>query len=260
MQSISNKYQIVSHNEIILNDEKIPVTNFNPSLTNELVLKALQSRKFTSWLETLNVTEFRLESIEVRDIFLFGSIMGFICINCKMFPRHVPEGEVARPLPGYVFIRGDAIVILVIIKDKDTGKLYVVLTDQYRLPFGNSIIEFPAGMMDEERNFRGQAALELKQEAGIEIQPEDLHELITFGPSFGGCDEKITAFYCEIIRTHEEMIEIQKKIYGEHEEGEIIRLRIEEFDIDKILSLNKVHASGTLCALFAYQNLITKKL
>jgi len=260
MQSVVNTYQILSHREIILNDEKIFIITSNPSLTQELVFRALQSRKFTSWLETLNVSEFRLDVIEVRDVFLFGSIIGFICINCKMFPRHIPEGEVARPVPGYVFIRGDAIVILVIIKEKDTGKLYVVLTDQYRLPFGNSIIELPAGMMDEEHNFKGQAALELKEEAGIEIHPDDLHELIKFGPSLGGCDEKITAFYCEIIRTHEEIIEIQKEIYGEHEEGEIIHLRIEEFDINKILSLNKVHASGTLCALFAYQNLITKKL
>lgn len=256
----TNKVVLSGSREVTINDNKVPIKVFNPSLPDDLVTKALNSRKFTDWLEKVNLKDHTFESIEIRDVFMFGPTVGFIMLNCKVLPTHVPEGHQLIPIPGYVFLRGDAVVILVIIIEKETNRRYVLLTDQYRLPFGDSIIECPAGMMDEEKHFKGQAALELKQEAGIEINPDDLRELLTFGPSLGGCDEKITTFYCEIYKTQEEIKDIESRLYGMHEEGELIRVKIVDFDIPKILSLNRVHASATLCSLFAYQNLVEGKL
>lgn len=262
MQAVSNKISVTTTApfEISINDKKIPVKVVNPSLSDEIVGKAIQSRKFQDWLQTMNLTAHNFEAIEIRDVFMFGPLVGFICVNCRVLPTQAPHGQEIRPIPGYVFIRGDAVVILVIIKEKETGKKHMVLTDQYRLPYGDSIIEFPAGMMDEQKHFKGQAALELKEEAGIEIQPEELHELLTFGPSLGGSDEKITVFYCELEKTVEEMKIIESKVYGLHEDGELIRVKIIDFDVNKLLSMNRVHSSATLCAMFAYQNLVEKKI
>jgi len=57
----------------------------------------------------------------------------------------------------------------------------------------------------------------------------------------------------------EEIKQMEEKIYGNHEEGETIKVKIVEFDIKKILQLNTVHPSTTIAALFAYQNLVEHK-
>lgn len=55
-------------------------------------------------------------------------------------------------LPGYVFLRGPAVAILMLVN----GKILVV--EQYRVPVQKTIIEAPAGMLDESGDFVGQAA------------------------------------------------------------------------------------------------------
>lgn len=45
-------------------------------------------------------------------------------------------------LPGYVFLRGPAVAILMLVN----GKILVV--EQYRVPVQQTIIEAPAGMLD----------------------------------------------------------------------------------------------------------------
>jgi len=255
-----NKVTVVSLKELLVNDEKVVLSCSNPNISEEVLTKAINSKKFLGWVERLDLKNHTLKSIDIRDVYMFGQAVGFICVDCVVYPIKVPEGHTPQKLPGYVFIRGDAVAVLVIVIEKETNKRYVLLVNQYRLPFGTYLKEFPAGMMDENKNFKGQAALELKEEAGIEIKPEDLKELLTMGPSLGGCDETVKVFYCEIYKSQEEIKQIESKIYGIHEEGEIIKVEIVEFDVQKILSLNKVQASATIAALFAYQNLVQHKL
>ena len=118
----------------------------------------------------------------------------------------------------------------------------------------------PAGMMDEDKNFKGQAAKELEEEAGVIIEPSSLKELLTYASSGGGSDELIKVFYTEIEKSKSEMEEIKAKIYGLTEHGEIIRIHLVPLNIEKILSYSEVQDSKLICALFAYQNLVRKSL
>ena len=255
----TNDVCVSGHREITINSKAIPIKISNPGLSDDQIFKAIHSRKFLGWAENLNLKAHNLEWIELREVYLFSSGVGFICLYCRATPIHAPNGRDIVPIPGYVFLRGDAVSVLVVVVEKETNKKYVVFVHQYRTPYGDSMYELPAGMMDEDKNFKGKAVLELEEEAGINLNSEDLKELIDFGPSLGGCDEKITMYYCEVVKSKEEIEQIQGKLRGEMEKGENITVQIVEFDVQKILGLNKVHPSTNLCAIFAYQNLIDKK-
>jgi len=59
---------------------------------------------------------------------MFGAgHVGFICINTKVMPKESHPGKEARAVPGYIFIRGDAVAVLVIVKEKETGKKHALL-------------------------------------------------------------------------------------------------------------------------------------
>jgi ADP-sugar diphosphatase len=51
--------------------------------------------------------------------------------------------EDGKPLPGYVFLRGDAVTVLLLVNKK------MLLVRQYRVPVQRYNLEAPAGMLDE---------------------------------------------------------------------------------------------------------------
>ena len=79
---------------------------------------------------------------------MFSKGVGFINI------RAVTK-ENGQPLPSYVFIRGRAVGVLLLINGK------MLLVKQYRVPLQEYTHEAPAGMMDEEGDFIGVAAKEI---------------------------------------------------------------------------------------------------
>jgi len=90
---------------------------------------------------------------------MFGKILGFatMMLDCNL------KGTDIR-LPGFVFLRGKAVAIMVVI-----NKTLLALTYQFRVPIGRYLTESVAGMVDEEGNFFGVAAKELEEEMGIKI-------------------------------------------------------------------------------------------
>jgi ADP-sugar diphosphatase len=256
----ANKVEIVNETKLVLNDNEIAISASNPKLTKEIILAALESAKFQHWLKNIDLSQHKLESIQFRDVFFFGrGSVGFICFNTIIYPISKTSEKLAA-IPGYVFLRGNAVGILVVIDEKETNKKYLMLTEQYRVPLGRRTTECPAGMMDDSKHFKGQAAIELEEEAGIKIDPESLKELIEITPSGGACDEKITCFYTEIVKTEIEMREIESKLYGMHDHGEFINIRIVEFDVQKILKEKLAQDAIFISCIFAYQNLIMKSL
>lgn len=69
--------------------------------------------------------------------------------------------EDEKPLPSYVFLRGGAVTVLVLVNGK------MLLVRQYRVPVQRYNLEAPAGMLDEEGDFIGVAAKEIHEETGI---------------------------------------------------------------------------------------------
>lgn len=77
---------------------------------------------------------------------MFGEKVGFV----NMRAHTKKEGF---PNPAYVFLRGPAVAILVIVNDK------ILLVEQFRTPVQEILLEAPAGMLDESGDFVGTAAL-----------------------------------------------------------------------------------------------------
>ena len=76
---------------------------------------------------------------------MFGEKVGFVNL------RAVTSKD-GFNLPGYVFLRGPSVAILLIVNKK------ILLVEQYRIPVQATILEAPAGMLDESGDFIGTAA------------------------------------------------------------------------------------------------------
>jgi ADP-sugar diphosphatase len=152
-------------------------------------------------------------------------------------------------LPSYIFLRGHAVGILMFVNDK------LLLTEQYRVPVQETLLEVPAGMIDESGDFIGVAAKEIEEETGIKIKNEDLKLLGSFYPSPGGCDEQLFMYLCRIKRSEEELKAIMDKIHGDSEH-ERIRLRLVDYSPDIIL---KTKDSKLIYGAYAYDNLVKGK-
>jgi ADP-sugar diphosphatase len=164
-------------------------------------------------------------------------------------------------LPGICLLRGHAVSILVALLCTREERLdancwddsaYCLLVDQPRIPIGQvSCLELPAGMM-EGGSIAGTAVMELREECGIEINPEDVVDLTALAfsdapaftgegddtlallalpnvglpPSPGGCDERIRYLYLERRVTQEELDSMKGRLTGLREHGEVITLRV----------------------------------
>jgi len=222
----------------------VPCTSDNIDLT-----LATSATPFKEWLEKFNTTEMNLKRIHFQSIDMFGKKVGFL-----KFVAYVDKD--GKSLPGIVFMRGPAVAILTILVDP-TGKEFVLCTNQARVPVGDYLLEVPAGMIDELGNFKGQVALEMKEETGIEIKDHNLKDLteMAYGkrfpgimPSPGGCDEYLKLFVYREQLSKEKITELEGKLTGVVEQGEYIKL--------KVLPLDKLWQATcdvkAICCLYLY--------
>jgi len=176
---------------------------------------ATQATPFKEWLEKFNTTDMQLNRVHFQSIDMFGKKVGFL-----KFVAYVEKD--GKSLPGIVFMRGPAVAILTILVDP-TGKEFVLCTNQARVPVGDYLLEVPAGMIDEGGNFKGQVALEMKEETGIEIKDHNLKDLteLAYGkryqgimPSPGGCDEYLKLFVYREQLSKEKNYRARGQTYG----------------------------------------------
>lgn len=80
---------------------------------------------------------------------MFGSKVGFINMRAITFKD-------GFPLPSYVFLRGPSVAILIF------GNNKVLVVEQFRVPIQQTILEAPAGMLDESGDFVGVAATQIE--------------------------------------------------------------------------------------------------
>jgi ADP-sugar diphosphatase len=188
---------------------------------------ATNATPFKEWLEKFNTSEMQLNRVHFQSIDMFGKKVGFL-----KFVAYVEKD--GKSLPGIVFMRGPAVAILTILVDP-TGKEFVLCTNQARVPVGDYLLEVPAGMIDEGGNFKGQVALEMKEETGIEIKDHNLKDLteMAYGkryqgimPSPGGCDEYLKLFVYREQLSKEKITELEGKLTGVVEQGEYIKLKV----------------------------------
>ena len=123
---------------------------------------------------------------------MFGDKVGFVSMRTQ-------TSKNGFKLPSYIFLRGPAVAILLFVNDK------VLVVEQYRVPVQATLLEAPAGMLDESGDFVGVAAAEIQEETSIKLTKEQLKVMGSFYPSPGGSDEEIHLFYCRVEMKAEEL-------------------------------------------------------
>ena len=127
------------------------------------------------------------------------------------------------------------VVILAMTEDKK-----VLFTEQYRIPLGKNVVEFPAGLVNDlasevDESFEEAASRELLEETGYEAGR--MEHLVTGPVSSGMCCE-IIAFF----RAHEL---VRKSAGGGI--GEFEQIRVHEVSLEDIPQwLDRVGRSGLL--------------
>ncbi len=111
-------------------------------------------------------------------------------------PLIISEGKFIRLLSqnGWEYVeRTNCTGVVIIVPVTDDGR--VVLTEQYRIPMGKSVIEFPAGLVDDkaarsEETIETAARRELLEETGYAVG--ELQQLLSGPVSAGLTSEQVT--------------------------------------------------------------------
>jgi ADP-sugar diphosphatase len=214
---------------------------------------------FKNWSSQLS-TQFgsELKGITIMDVFPFGPAKtaraGFVIANANV-------SRAGKSVPGFAFIRGNAVAVLVILQDRETKKEYVATVVQPRVPGAKKMYEeIPAGMMDASNDVGGTAAKELEEELGLKIHGKELVKLSDMYPSIGGCDEMITMY---VVRKQMNLSTIKnynKKITGAIDENEVIETRIRPYEEFKAACRNgEITDAKAQLALGLYEMLKAEK-
>lgn len=239
------------HTKLQLNSRSVPLLYPPHLITEEQVKLSLESVPFKEWLENINKqSNLFVNSLTFQCVDMFGPRVGFIKFKADVFKVVVTEkkdadGKISqikenKPIPNIVFMRGGSVAILVVLKSKETGKLYSILTKQARFPAGiDMFAEIPAGMLDGNGDFKGVAAKEMEEETGLHIKSDQLIDLTEFAfqgkskgvyLSPGGCDEFIRIFAYEKEVDEKFIQDLKGKLTGEEGSDEVIVLEIVEFE------------------------------
>jgi 8-oxo-dGTP pyrophosphatase MutT (NUDIX family) len=134
-----------------------------------------------------------------------------------------------RALPRYIFIRGNACIVVPLVKNSATGEERYCMIRQRRIGNGAVNLEFPAGMLDRDVDAaRNVAVKELREETGLIVSPDDLRELhkgILYS-SPGASDEGIYYFGCIVSLPDDEFKALDGRVTGNETDGETITVSL----------------------------------
>jgi hypothetical protein len=151
--------------------------------------------KFNRWYQPCLGNKIQIRSVCIDAVTMFGPNIGFLFFTASAFD------EENNPIPGTVFLRGDSVCCLLIIKEVSDGsenpsgssssggggsdmdatspasspKYYMVVVEEIKLPMGRAICQTPAGMLDGSYNMKGKMIDEIKEETGITISNNTAH-------------------------------------------------------------------------------------
>jgi len=166
----------------------------------------------------------------------------------------LPDGKLVH---GVVFVRGNAVGVLVVLRSE--GKPYLLLVDQPRFPIGNDhSLEIPAGILDWSRDYRKVALSELKEEALMDADDSELIDLTAFwheqgvegfAGSCGVLDVLIRLYAIERTVTKDELRAMDGKDQEYMEENEWIKTIVLPYEE----AAHKFVDGKNLIALFMYE-------
>lgn len=183
-----------------------------------------QEKKVLHWLETVKAAGSKVQSLEcLSEIRKKDNSLLFALLDTKTVS---PEGN---PLPGIVFIRGHACVVVPCLRNRKTNEERFLIVKQHRIGNGQLTVEFPAGMLDESTDDPlGVAVRELEEETGLSVGREEIFKL-SDGPLYsspGATDEAIFFFGCIKEIDDEQFCAFKGKKCGNSHETEFITVEL----------------------------------
>ena len=232
------------------------VWSTNPAVTPHLET-LVKAPKFIHWF---NNCQFGLQSLEITDINMFGSNVGFYKGKAEAYDE---KGGIIHS--NIFFNRGGSTAILFIVKTLINGmeETLVPVAEQVRLPVGKRLCELPAGMKDGETGqVKGPIIKEIREEIPIGDLDENDPRIFSLGapiiPSGGGCDEAIDLWCMEIDITHEKYLELISETFGNKQEHEEIKIKFLRYE-DLLQEAPRLEDAKLLSALYRYECLLKRR-
>lgn len=189
----------------------------------------------------------KLTKQDVRVSAITTKYQGFFKLNEYQLSHKLFSGKQSEVINREIFERGDAVVVIAYDQAVDT----ILLVEQFRpgaLRTGQKpwLLEFIAGMFDENESPIDVAIREAHEEAGITISPNDLSPVMKYLSSPGGMSECIHLYLAKIDSRKVNL----DKTYGLTEEHEDILLHlVSRMDALALLNEGKITNAATIIGL-----------
>jgi 8-oxo-dGTP pyrophosphatase MutT (NUDIX family) len=183
-----------------------------------------QAPKFRHWARTVEEAGCTLHG--VKPLAVLPRHNGEVLFALLDADIESPEGG---RLPGYLFLRGDACIVVPLLRNRDSGEERYLMVRQRRIGHGQVSLEFPAGMVDSEVDDPAGVALnELHEETGLRVEREALTPLAPYPlySSPGGSDEAIHYYGCVVELSDEEYRSFEGRLREHEEENERITVTL----------------------------------
>jgi 8-oxo-dGTP pyrophosphatase MutT (NUDIX family) len=152
--------------------------------------------KFRAWKRSLDDAGCDVRS--VTPLHLVNRRNGELLFGLFRADAVDPEGHA---LPPIAVVRGNAVVVVPLVRNSATGEQRLLCIRQRRIGNGRLNLEFPAGMLDRDVDRPASVACrELREETGLAVPESDLH-LLWDRPlysSTGLLDEAVYFYGCRI--------------------------------------------------------------
>ena len=193
--------------------------------------------KYKSWIKKIKNSKCKIEKIVPLHIINKpnGELL-FALLDADIL---TPQNEKLLP---YIFLRGDASLIVPLIINSDTGEKKLLMIRQRRIANGEINLEFPAGMVDLNTDKPTETAIsELSEETGVTISQSDIFKLSSkpFYSSPGASDEAIF-YYGAIIKMGSSLFNsLEGRLTGDKSENEHIQVTLKSISSaeEKLTSL-----------------------
>lgn len=210
------------------------------------MMKNTSSENKSSPLKCKYSNNFDIEDVTVHSV--ETEFDGFFKINRYQLSHKLFNGGTSQLLSREIFERGDAVVLV----PYDPVLDKVVLLEQFRpgvIRSGESpwLLEFIAGMFDEDEQAEEVAIREAKEEADLTVSPDNLIHMLDYFASPGGTSEKLFLYAALIDCQH---LNIDQTVHGLPEEGEDILVHVmpREQALD-FLATGKIRNAATVIGL-----------
>lgn len=181
----------------------------------------LQEHKFLLWKKELEEHGCSIKSIKsLEEIRKKNGELLFALLDADVWSKENTK------LPHIIFIRGHAVVAIILLINKDTQEEKFLMVRQRRIGNGQMSLEFPAGMLDLESDPEKVILKEIEEETGLVLSKDEIHYLnkeILYS-SAGASDEGLYFFGAIKFVNDHDYKAFQNRLTGNIHEAEHIEV------------------------------------